>query len=124
MGTDQPVGALFFWLGCRFVMEWCDLSRRKSSRREEDSKCVGGRGEREGVNDGKYGQREREMMGVIQIKSVGFGQSQVRAISSMPTPHPPQLFRAKPQPKSVALAHAGSHHDIQADGTCSCREHP
>lgn len=69
-------------------------------------------------------EREREMMGLIRIKSVDFGQSQVRAVASMPTPHPPQLFRAKFQPKSAALAHAGSHHDTQADSTWSCREHP
>lgn len=69
---------------------------------------------KEGVNGGKY--REGEMMAIIRIKSVGFGQSRVRSDVCMPTPHPPRLSRAKLQPKS-ALAHAGSLHDTQADST-------
>lgn len=76
-------------------MEEWDMSRRKSSRREEESKCVGGKGGRE-VNGGKYREQERGMMGVIRIKTVGFGQSRVRAGVSMPTPHPPPVPSSSP----------------------------
>ena len=105
------------------------MSRRKSSRREEESESVGEKGGRKGGREeGQWREiqreRGREMMGVIRIKTVGFGQSRVRAAASMPTPHPPRLSRAKLQPKSVALAHAGSLHDTQADSTWLCREHP
>lgn len=54
------------------------MSRRKSSRREEESECVGGKGGREGEREGgsmegtTESKREREMMGLIRIKMVGF----------------------------------------------------
>lgn len=66
--------------------------------REKEKEQQGGRHfmlrweRREGLREvrrGKY--REREMMGIIQIKMVGFGQSQVRAAVSMPTSYPPPM---------------------------------
>lgn len=75
------------------------MSRRKSSRRKEESECVGGKGGREGgrsMEGNAESEREREMMGVIRIKTVGFGQSRVRAAVSVPTPHPPPVPSSSP----------------------------
>lgn len=76
--------------------------RRKGSdgrmEREQEKEQQGGKhlmrrwergeGMRE-VRRGKYREWEREMMGIIRIKMVGFGQSRVRATVFMPTSYPP-----------------------------------
>lgn len=118
----------FFWVG--FVRLWWKgeawAGERAAGERKTVNAWVGKKGGRE-VNGGKYRKqkrKEREMMVVIRIKAVGFGQSWVRAAMSVPTPHPSWLTNAKPQPKSAALAHAGSLHDTQAGSTWLCREHP
>lgn len=48
------------------------------------------------VNGGKMREQEREMMAVIRIKTVGFGQSRVRTNVSVPAPHPPPVPSSSP----------------------------
>lgn len=81
-----------FSVGVKVMMKEWSVSKRKSSR-EEGISCLGGRGG--GTEGGQereiQREREREMMGIIRIKMVGFGQSQVRATVSMPTSYPPHM---------------------------------
>lgn len=89
-GSDN--GSFFSgWRGCDGGMR----HEQERSSRDEGIWCVGGRGE-EGRNEGGQGReieraREREMMGIIRIKMVGFGQSRVRATVSTPISYPPPV---------------------------------
>lgn len=89
-GSDN--GSFFSgWRGCDGGMR----HEQERSSRDEGIWCVGGRAE-EGRNEGGQGReieraREREMMGIIRIKMVGFGQSRVRATVSTPISYPPPV---------------------------------
>lgn len=114
----------FLGIGFKVAMKEWGMSRRKSSRREEESECVGGKGGREGGRsmEGKRREREREMMGVIRIKTVGFGQSRVRTAVSVPTPHPPPVPSSSPNQPLWHMQGASVTHKQTAHG---CEgEHP
>lgn len=116
---NRPTCAEHWFLGRLCGCDGVVRHEQEKEQQERGRERKRGRETREGGgsaegNTESEGECEREMMGVIRIKTVGFGQSRVRAVASVPTPHPPLLYRAKPQLKSSALAHAGSLHDTQA----------
>lgn len=110
-------------------MEEWGTSRRKSSRREEESKCVGGK--KGGRKGGRWREiqganTEREMMGLIRIKTVGFGQSRVRADMSVPTPHPSPVPSSSPNQPPWHMQGASMTHKQTAHGCAkgTSRRHP
>lgn len=69
---------------------------------------------------------EREMMGLIRIKTVGFGQSRVRADMSVPTPHPSPVPSSSPNQPLWHMQGASMTHKQTAHGCAkgTSRRHP